>query len=50
MRKNLDIDKKLLVAKKIDEKDIPFELPVTWTWVKLGSICEVIIKTLSKIS
>ena len=25
----------------ISEDDIPFELPVTWEWVKLGSVCTI---------
>lgn len=43
-RNCLDIDKKLLVSKEIDLDEVPFELPKTWAWIRLGSICEVITK------
>lgn len=43
-RKYLNIDKKLLLPKKIDLEEVPFEIPPTWTWIRLGSICEVITK------
>ena len=43
-RKYLDIDRKLLVSKEIDLEEVPFEVPKTWTWIRLGSICEVITK------
>lgn len=43
-RKHLDIDRKLLFSKEIDLEKVPFGLPKTWTWIRLGSICEVITK------
>lgn len=43
-RKYLNIDRKLLTSKEIDLEEVPFELPKTWKWIRLGSICEVITK------
>ena len=43
-RKALNIDKKLFYTKKINPEEIPFKIPESWSWVRLGSVCEVITK------
>lgn len=43
-RNVLNIEKKLFNSKKISPEEIPFNIPEGWSWVRLGSVCEVITK------